>query len=397
MDWLLKIVEGPLKGAEIALVGGRRVSVGSGDACDIVIADQTLAAKAFDLDVSDAGVTAVLPDGSARALKPFEIHAFGTTALAVGPTDRAWDALTPAPAEEPAPEEAPAPAEEEAPKPDETAETAPAEETAPAPRRHRGCGCGLLVLLLLILLAVAAWFTRERWLPKARTWYEARMNGAATTRVVTAGPSLGELAAQHGLTLVETNGARRLVGNVARRTERLAIRALALADDATVQFDLTDDETVRSAADALLFTVTEGALKATAASNRVVTLAGYAATPARLERALRALSADVPAVTRVLTDAVQVGGPPPPKPETALAAPDDDGATTPAAVAAKAVDPARHLEPIAGILMNPYPCVVLRTGLRLAEGAQLGNATIVRIEAERLVLRDGATEFEWRP
>ena len=381
MDWLLKIVEGPLKGAEIALVGGRRVSVGSGDACDIVIADQTLAAKAFDLDVSDAGVTAVLPDGSARALKPFEIHAFGTTALAVGPTDRAWDALTPAPAEEPAPEETPA----------------PAEETAPAPRRHRGCGCGLLVLLLLILLAVAAWFTRERWLPKARAWYEARMNGAATTRVVTAGPSLGELAAQHGLTLVETNGARRLVGNVARRTERLAIRALALADDATVQFDLTDDETVRSAADALLFTVTEGALKATAASNRVVTLAGYAATPARLERALRALSADVPAVTRVLTDAVQVGGPPPPKPETALAAPDDDGATTPAAVAAKAVDPARHLEPIAGILMNPYPCVVLRTGLRLAEGAQLGNATIVRIEAERLVLRDGATEFEWRP
>ncbi len=395
MDWLLKIVEGPLKGAEIALVGGRRVSVGSGDACDIVIADQTLAAKAFDLDVADAGVTAVLPDGSARALKPFEIHAFGTTALAVGPTDRAWDALTPAPAEEPAPEETSAPAEEEAPKPEEEAAT-PAEETAPAPRRRRGCGCGLLVLLLLILLAVAAWFTRDRWLPKARAWYEARTNGAATTRVVTAGPSLGELAVQHGLTLVETNGARRLVGNVARRTERLAIRALALADDAQVQFDLTDDETVRSAADALLFTVTEGALKATAASNRVVTLAGYAATPARLERALRALSADVPAVTRVLTDAVQVGGPPPPKPEAALAAPEADDVVA-AAPAAAAAAPARHLEPIAGILMNPYPCVVLRTGLRLAEGAQLGNATIVRIEAERLVLRDGATEFEWRP
>ncbi len=385
MDWLLKIVEGPLKGAEIALVGGRRVSVGSGDACDIVIADQTLAAKAFDLDVSDAGVTAVLPDGSARALKPFEIHAFGTTALAVGPTDRAWDALTPAPTE--VPEEAPAPAEE-------APTAAPAEEEAPAPRRHRGCGCGLLVLLLLILLAVAAWFTRERWLPKARAWYEARTTQTGAAPVVTAGPSLGELAAQHHLTLVETNGARRLVGNVARRTERLAIRALALADDATVQFDLTDDETVRSAADALLFTVTEGALKATAASNRVVTLAGYAATPARLERALRALSADVPAVTRVLTDAVQVGGPPPPKPEAALAAPDDNAPAAPAAVAAA---PARHLEPIAGILMNPYPCVVLRTGLRLAEGAQLGNATIVRIEAERLVLRDGTTEFEWRP
>jgi len=47
--------------------------------------------------------------------------------------------------------------------------------------------------------------------------------------------------------------------------------------------------------------------------------------------------------------------------------------------------------------MHPYPCVVLRTGLRLAEGAQIGTATIVRIEADRLILRDGKTEFAWRP
>ncbi len=53
--------------------------------------------------------------------------------------------------------------------------------------------------------------------------------------------------------------------------------------------------------------------------------------------------------------------------------------------------------PIAGILMHPYPCVVMRGGMRLAVGAQLGTASLVRIEADRLILRDGHTTFEWKP
>lgn len=405
MNWLLKIVEGPLKGAEVALVDGRRVSLGSDDACDIVVGDAALAAQACELDVSGTGVTVLTPDGAATALKPFEVRTFGTTAFAVGPVDQPWGDLVYPPPEAP---DAPVPAPSEPSAEPEAAEPPPAEAEA-APKRRHGCLGTLLVLLLLLVGALALLHCcrasiEARWPQVARFRAEVesavqgqwgRWFGMArpASAPVATGPTLPELAAQHGLALVETNGVRQLAGNVRRRTERLAIRALALADDPSVQFNLTDDETLRASADELLFVVTEGALKATAASNRVVTLAGYAPSAAKLERALRALAADVPGIERVETKAVQVGGPAPAGTVAAEVAPDAPKGGRPRA----GQERKRTVEPIAGILMHPYPCVVLRTGLRLAEGAQIGTATIVRIEADRLILRDGKTEFAWRP
>lgn len=405
MNWLLKIVEGPLKGAEVALVDGRRVSLGSDDACDIVVGDAALAAQACELDVSGTGVTVLTPDGAATALKPFEVRTFGTTAFAVGPVDQPWGDLVYPPPEAP---DAPVPAPSEPSAEPEAAEPPPAEAEA-APKRRHGCLGTLLVLLLLLVGALALLHCcrasiEARWPQVARFRAEVesavqgqwgRWFGMArpASAPVATGPTLPELAAQHGLALVETNGVRQLAGNVRRRTERLAIRALALADDPSVQFNLTDDETLRASADELLFVVTEGALKATAASNRVVTLAGYAPSAAKLERALRALAADVPGIERVETKAVQVGGPAPAGTVAAEVAPDAPKGGRPRT----GQERKRTVEPIAGILMHPYPCVVLRTGLRLAEGAQIGTATIVRIEADRLILRDGKTEFAWRP
>lgn len=405
MNWLLKIVEGPLKGAEVALVDGRRVSLGSDDACDIVVGDAALAAQACELDVSGTGVTVLTPDGAATALKPFEVRTFGTTAFAVGPVDQPWGDLVYPPPEAP---DAPVPAPSEPSAEPEAAEPPPAEAEA-APKRRHGCLGTLLVLLLLLVGALALLHCcrasiEARWpqVARFRAEVESAVQGqwgrwfgmARPASVpVAKGPTLPELAAQHGLALVETNGVRQLAGNVRRRTERLAIRALALADDPSVQFNLTDDETLRASADELLFVVTEGALKATAASNRVVTLAGYAPSAAKLERALRALAADVPGIERVETKAVQVGGPAPAGTVAAEVAPDAPKGGRPRA----GQERKRTVEPIAGILMHPYPCVVLRTGLRLAEGAQIGTATIVRIEADRLILRDGKTEFAWRP
>lgn len=405
MNWLLKIVEGPLKGAEVALVDGRRVSLGSDDACDIVVGDAALAAQACELDVSGTGVTVLTPDGAATALKPFEVRTFGTTAFAVGPVDQPWGDLVYPPPEA---SDAPVPAPSEPSAEPEAAEPPPAEAEA-APKRRHGCLGTLLVLLLLLVGALALLHCcrasiEARWpqVARFRAEVESAVQGqwgrwfgrARPASVpVAKGPSLPELAAQHGLALVETNGVRLLAGNVRRRTERLAIRALALADDPSVQFNLTDDETLRASADELLFVVTEGALKATAASNRVVTLAGYAPSAAKLERALRALAADVPSIERVETKAVQVGGPAPAGTVAAEVAPDAPKGGRPRA----GQERKRTVEPIAGILMHPYPCVVLRTGLRLAEGAQIGTATIVRIEADRLILRDGKTEFAWRP
>lgn len=405
MNWLLKIVEGPLKGAEVALVDGRRVSLGSDDACDIVVGDAALAAQACELDVSGTGVTVLTPDGAATALKPFEVRTFGTTAFAVGPVDQPWGDLVYPPPEAP---DAPVPAPSEPSAEPEAAEPPPAEAEA-APKRRHGC-LGTLLVLLLLLVGALALLHCCRASIEARCPQVARFRAEVESAVqgqwgrwfgrarpasvpVAKGPTLPELAAQHGLALVETNGVRQLAGNVRRRTERLAIRALALADDPSVQFNLTDDETLRASADELLFVVTEGALKATAASNRVVTLAGYAPSAAKLERALRALAADVPGIERVETKAVQVGGPAPAGTVAAEVAPDAPKGGRPRA----GQERKRTVEPIAGILMHPYPCVVLRTGLRLAEGAQIGTATIVRIEADRLILRDGKTEFAWRP
>ena len=42
MNVLLKIVQGPNAGAEIALAEGMTVSLGKGDSCDILLADLSL-------------------------------------------------------------------------------------------------------------------------------------------------------------------------------------------------------------------------------------------------------------------------------------------------------------------------------------------------------------------
>ena len=441
MSFLLKIVEGPMRGAEIALVEGLRVSVGSGDDCDIVLADGSLPAHAFELDVTATSVTLVRGDET-QTLTPFEVVDVGTTAFAVGPAEGEWpenlarvararpvaDATGAKPGEPAAdatgrlaadatsakPDAATEKTADRATeaKPDETGarpDEAGASPASPARRRGRGFGC-LAVVVLMLLLAGLLYFFWPRVraaCPAAETarvsvvehslraWEGAKgLCRAAYARCAKSapvaaapGPSLAEIAAQYALTLTERDGAPLLTGNVRRRTERLAIRSLALADDPNVRFDLTDDESLKAAADELLFVVTEGALKAVAASNRVVTLTGRIPTSAALEKAVRALNADVKGIARLVTDGVSVGGPLP----TATA---DEPATAPKRRVAK---PSAPDYPIAGILTAPYPCVVLRNGTRLTEGASLGTAVLVTIAADKLTLKDGGTTFEWRP
>lgn len=442
MGFLLKIVEGPMRGAEIALVEGLRVSVGSGDDCDIVLADGSLPAHAFELDVTATSVTLVRGDET-QALTPFEIVDVGTTAFAVGPAEGEWpeDLARVARARPVAGATGAKPGELAADatgrlaadatsakpgaatektadrvmgaKPSSGEEGAHPDETGASPasracRRGRGFGCLVVVVLLLLLVGLLYFFwPRVRAAcPAAETarvavveqsrrawgWAKGLCRGirarcAKPAPAVVPGPSLAEIAAQHGLALGERDGAPLLTGNVRRRTERLAIRSLALADSPNVRFDLTDDESLKAAADELLFVVTEGALKAVAASNRVVTLTGRIPTSAALEKAVRALNADVKGIARLVTDGVSVGGPLP----TATA---DEPPTAPKRRVAK---PSAPDYPIAGILTAPYPCVVLRNGTRLTEGASLGTAVLVTIAADKLTLKDGGSVIEWKP
>lgn len=428
MERLLKIVEGPMRGAEIALVAGTRIKVGRGDDCDIVVADASLSDMAFELDVAETAVTLILPDGTAREMRPFEIHAFGTTSVALGPAEGAWEELRPAEREAPAetPEETPA-------EPESPAESAPEEVRDEKKKSGFGCGIGCLGVILLILIVLAfAWLFRSQLVervPQLKPFVErieSFVSGRASDDKAPSAPQpkktvtmcLRELAAQHGISYAEKEGRPVLSGNLAHRAERLAIRALALASDRHCELELSDDETLAGSADALLFTVTEGALKVFGVSNRVVTISGYAPSAAALGAALTALRADVPWTGDVDIASVRVGGPVPAEHKasafavsgTLSGARAETSAGTGSAAAAAGTDEAdikisdvngrrlpRNMFPVAGVLTRPYPCVVLRDGHRIVEGGQLGSYTVVRIEADALELKQGGGKANWKP
>ena len=54
--------------------------------------------------------------------------------------------------------------------------------------------------------------------------------------------------------------------------------------------------------------------------------------------------------------------------------------------------------PLCGILLQPYPCLVLQNGQRLVVGAEVGGFKIERIARDRITLRRGKEEpLEWTP
>jgi len=415
MEWLLKIVEGPMKGAEIALVPGVAMTFGSGDSCDIVVQDATLPAKAFELEADEVGVRIAVGGAPAETLPPFELRSFGTTSVAVGPVDGEWqDLVIPVrpTAASAAPESSVPVDAESSPRQKEEEPSAADDATGTSHRRRGGLVAAVIVLLLLAVVAVIAWI----FCPQARSWSDSRLTRRAAASTAVPKMTLADIAKQYGLVLTDsrhpsaakglaalsatnnqqpTTDHQVLSGNLRRRTERLAIRALALAADPKVKFDLTDDETLLAAASELVFACSDGALKVEAASNRVVVLSGYAPDAAALERAVRAIDADVKGVERLDASRVCVGGTPPP----ALAkSPFVQGKAPSRQVGLKTPPnlPVRNY-PIAGILTVPYPCVVMRNGMRLVEGAQVGTSLLVKIEADKLTLKDGDRIVEWKP
>jgi len=410
-----------MKGAEIALVEGVAVSFGSGDDCDVIVQDATVPAKACEFEVDASGVRIAVGGGSAETLPPFEVRSFGTTSFAVGPVDGEWQELIKP--VRPAIERADP--EDKDGKPPSDSTTAP--QASDADGEAATSSKSPYLLLAVILLFVAAVVVLLAWLfwprivekypeaesarvavvEKVGSWTCPCRTQSSSILPAAPSPSLADLAKQHGLTLERSNPANPsnlLRGNLTRRTERLAVRALALAADPNVKFDLTDDETLLSAASELLFACSDGALKVESASNRAVTISGFAPSRGALERAIRALNADVKGIEKLDASRVKVGGtapaavvgtpfvreqPPGEHPVVAIPA------HTPNPPLPKAKKQRDY--PIAGILTVPYPCVVMRNGVRLVEGAQIGGVVLVKIEADKLTLRDGNQDIEWRP
>ena len=410
MSFLLKIVEGPNKGAEIALVSGVTVTLGKGDDCDIVLADPTLPSTPVSIEASDDVVTV---DG--EPLESFAVKTSGATSFAVGPADAPWGELKwPEPAAE---VEAEAEKGRETPedkreKDDEAPAPSPAsDEGAPPPEGQKksrgGCvGCLVALVLLMFVLAGLAWFYQASIKDYCDSkGYDLRVVGNVVKLVCSSDNSetptpvekitLATVAARYGLSVEEGDGVSRITGNLKTRAERLRATAEAYEVRPGVDLDLSDDESFRTAADDALFTLTEGALKVVAATNRVLSICGVSSSPTTLGRTLRALNADLPKLRNVDAAGVRFGIVP--KQETSDAGQEGFSMETPLSRPKAKKKSTTPSLPVCGILTKPYPCLVMRDGTRVLEGASLDGSVIVKIEADEVTVTNSTGRFTWKP
>ena len=399
MGFLLKIVEGPNKGAEIALVEGVAVTLGKGDECDVILADPTMPSDPSTVSASADGVTF---DGS--PLAPFQVVTRGATSFAVGPSDAPWGELKwPEPeakegekadegrADGGEPSHASGSASPESP-------DSPADAATDEKKKGRGClGCLVVSVVLLLVLALIAFFLKGS--PKGQkiwAWTKNTISGAWERRVVSEGEAgaakeltLDDVVANHGLVVTNIDSRTVLVGDFATRTERLVATAEAYAAKPGVELDFCDDESLKTAAEDTLAMLSEKDLRVAAATNRVVALSGKAR---RIRRALEALAADMPKLRNVdVSDVTLLNG---------AVAEDESEEVAPAPavqrIAPKKAEPKPSL-PVCGILTTPYPCLVLRSGARIHEGASFGDSVVLKIEADAVTVTNATGKFVWKP
>ena len=413
MNFLLKIVEGPNKGAEIALVEGVAVTLGKADDCDVVLADPTLPDAPFRVEVTNAGVTF---DG--EPLEPYRVRAAGSTAFAVGPADGAWGELVwpqvekeKAPAEEPAAGDGAADAGHETnaeghEKPPASGDLRPPADAEPEKKRRHGCfGCLVWLIVLLLVLLGLGWFFRNELRPRIEQALERTgmlKESGGSRAVVAEGVTdqqgrvpqendLSALAAKYRLSLTNANGKAVLSGNFRTRAERLVATAEAYAEQPGVELDLSDDESFGTAAADALFTLTEGALRVEVATNRVLSISGVSPSADALKKTLKALNADIPRLRDVDVTGVALGV----AGESAAAA---SGMSVAAMTPRRPQAASRAPQfPVCGILATPYPCLVMQNGARVLEGATIGDSTILKITADSVVVTNASGRFTWKP
>ena len=326
MNYLLKIVQGANAGAEIALAEGV-VTFGSSDSCDIVLSDSSLPAEAFALETSAAGVSLKeLPDGEAKNVEPYTLFTFGNSSFAVGENGTAWPELKkpeppPVPPTEETKAEIPDPEPVAAPEPPPSTEKGDRPDTGASRASRPSClGCLFGLLLLLVFLA-GGYFLALRY---GRFWEGIDWEGTDWGRVIASfvrnedappavevveevppAVSLADWAATNGLFVSEKDGETVLSGNFAKRADRLTFAQDAYERDANLILDLSDDETLKSGVEEVLFVLSEGRMKLDVATNRVVKLSGRARSRDELLHTVAAICTDVNRV-RVVDDTAVV-------------------------------------------------------------------------------------------
>ena len=398
MSFLLKIVEGPNKGAEVALVEGVAVTLGKTDACDIVLADATLDDEPLVIEVSADSVTL----GGER-LEPLHVAVRGSTAFAVGPSDSPWGELVWPRREEPEREETAEPRSQGEERGEESASPAPSPAPSESePGKRRGClGCLVAFIVLLLVIAILCWCFRG-WLEPRVKGLVARDGDAAETAALHnaaggADPAkqdpIAQLIARYGLSTTNRNNRTVLVGDFATRAERLAATAEAYEAQPGAELDFADGESLKTAVADTLALVGETGMGVSAVTSRVAVLTGKTA---RLRQALEAISSEVPKVVNAdVAGVVLVNG------DMARETMDDGGheVVVPHRVSRRKVNKT-NVEtqlPVCGILTTPYPCLVLHDGRRVMEGAPMGDSVVLRIDADSVTLTNAMGRFTWKP
>jgi len=100
---ILKVFSGPHVGAEVILRNGEH-TIGSSDACDVILHDRLIAPRHARLLISEGRVqcdrlddAVLMIDGKPQesaVLAPFQYFTLGNTHLAIGPADQPWPAMS---------------------------------------------------------------------------------------------------------------------------------------------------------------------------------------------------------------------------------------------------------------------------------------------------------------
>lgn len=405
MNLILKIVQGPNAGAEIALLQGVNVKLGRSDECDVILTDQTVPDVACEIEVGAERVMLLLPGGGQERLEPLHVKLFETTAIAIGPADAPWGTLIWPDPNEKEPEEVPETEE----KPEEK------------PRFRKLQWAVLIVLVFVVFLEFALWFfwpylkgpvekARAYCLAKYEEWTADKMELAAEP---VHRQTLEELATAYQVEAVVPPAHSEvkpvLKGNLKTRSERLKLTATAYDIHPGCLLELTDDESLRKSSEELLSMLSEGALKVESAENRQLALSGQLKDVEELQRILAAIKADIPHIEKIDCSKVEVEPPPVPaaaprapvqpevrtKPENADVEEDKEEQVRRAKQAAEAAVLSKL--PVVGILTSPFPCLVLRNGARVMEGAEFNGFIVSEISEDKVLLKNGDEVLEWRP
>lgn len=416
MSAIVKIVRGANAGAEAALVDDVAVTLGKGDNCDIILADPTLPDAPLTLE---ARATGVFVDG--ERLEPFHVLEYGTAALAVGPADSTWGELvwpavgakteagkdeedTAAGAKDSASGAEPGGKDAED---GDKAEDGDAKQEVEGDKKKRGAGFFALIAIIIaiLIILVVLWLLVVRqdavgMREKLPEW--AQVCIMATDKPVappepTARELLEKLASEYNLELSGEQERAKLSGNLSTRAERLAAIAKAYATMPGIELSLTDDETLKSSLEDTLTLIGEDELRVKAVTNRVAVLSG---TAQNLRRALEAIATDVPRVANVEVADVRVVSP-------VGEVSSQDGGTF-AAVVPNVASPVKTSSraatdesiaplPVCGVLTTPYPCLVLRNGQRVLEGGVVNGNTVLKIDADSVVISNSLGRVVWKP